>query len=95
MASGVSSLSDVGELKDSVTEESPEAKARREEREKQQAERDKLNQFYQPNDKDAEFPVKARVEDAEGIKVEAEIESVVPPPGAPAGEPQQQQAATA
>jgi hypothetical protein len=94
-ASGVSSLDDLGQLKDSAADESPEAKARREEREKQQAEKDKLNAFYQPNDKDANFPVTGRVEDAEGIKVEAEIPTVLPAPGAPAGEPQQQQAATA
>ena len=95
MASGVGSLSDLEQVKDSATDESPEAKARREEREKQQAEKDKLDAFYQPNDKDAQFPVTGRVEDAEGIKVEAEIPSVLPAPGAPAGEPQQEQAATA
>lgn len=95
MASGVSSLSDLEQVKDSATEESPEAKARREEREKQQAEKDKLDQFYQPNDKDANFPVTGRVEDCEGMKVEAEIPTVLPAPGAPAGEPQQEQAATA
>lgn len=95
MASGVSSLQDLSDVKDSATDESPEAKARREEREKQQEQRDKIDQFYVPNEKDAEFPVTARIEDAEGIKVEAEIESVLPKPGAPAGEPQADQAATA
>lgn len=94
MASGVGSLQDLSDLKDAAAEESPEAKARREEREKQQAEKDKIDKFYQPNDKDAEFPVTARVEDCEGIKVSEEIPSVIPKP-APAGEPQADQAATA
>ena len=94
MASGVGSLQDLSDLKDAAAEESPEAKARREEREKQQAEKDKIDKFYQPNDKDAEFPVTARVEDCEGIKVSEEIPSVIPKP-APAGEPQADQAVTA
>ncbi|MEQ1761778.1 MAG: hypothetical protein ABL984_01400 [Pyrinomonadaceae bacterium] len=94
MASGVGSLQDLSDLKDAAGEESPEAKARREEREKQQAEKDKIDKFYEPNDKDAEFPVTARVEDCEGIKVTAEIPSVLPAPPAPAGEPQADQAAT-
>ena len=78
MASGVSSLDDINAVKDSVQDESPEAKARREEREKQQAEKDKLDSFYKPNDKDEMFPVTSRVENGEGKKVEAEIESVIP-----------------
>lgn len=94
MASGVGSLQDLSDLKDAAADESPEAKARREEREKQQAEKDKLDKFYQPNDKDAEFPVTGRVEDCEGIKVTEEIASLLPKP-APAGEPQTEQAATA
>lgn len=94
-ASGVGSLQDMQDLGNAATDESPEAKARREEREKQQAEKDKLDEFYVPNDKDDQFPVTGRVEDAAGVKVEAEIESVLPPPGAPAGEPQADQAATA
>ncbi|MEO5860141.1 MAG: hypothetical protein ABIR33_14480 [Pyrinomonadaceae bacterium] len=95
MGSGVSSLQDLSDLKDAAADESPEAKARREEREKAQAEKDKLDKFYEPNDKDAEFPVTARVEDCEGIKVSEEIPSVLPAPPAPAGEPQADQAATA
>ena len=95
MASGVGSLQDVSDLKDAAADESPEAKARREEREKQQAEKDKLDKFYQPNDKDAELPVTGRIEDCEGIKVTEEIASVLPDPAAPAGEPQADQAATA
>ncbi len=94
MASGVGSLGDLKDVKDSAADESPEAKARREEREKQQAEKDKLDKFYEPNEKDAEFPVTARVEDCEGIKVSEEIPSVLPKP-APAGEPTEEQAATA
>jgi hypothetical protein len=78
MASGVSSLDDINTVKDSVQDESPEAKKRREEREKQQAEKDKLDSFYKPNDKDEKFPVTSRVENGEGKKVEAEIESVLP-----------------
>lgn len=93
--SGVSSLQDLQDLGNAATDESPEAKARREEREKQQAEKDKLDKFYVPNDKDDQFPVTARVEEAAGVKVEAEIESVLPPPPAPAAEPQPDQAATA
>jgi hypothetical protein len=84
MASGVSSADDLSQVKDSVTDESPEAKARREEREKQQAEKDKLDSFYKPNDKDEMFPVTSRVENGEGKKVEAEIESVLPKTAAPA-----------
>jgi hypothetical protein len=94
MASGVGSLQDLSDLKDAAADESPEAKARREEREKQQAEKDKLDKFYQPNDKDENFPVTGRVEDGEGMKVEAEIESVLPK-AAPAGEPTAEQSATA
>jgi hypothetical protein len=94
MADGVGSLQDLSDLKDAAADESPEAKARREEREKQQAEKDKIDKFYQPNDKDAEFPVTGRVEDCEGIKVSEEIASLLPKPE-PAGEPQPDQAATA
>ena len=94
MADGVGSLQDLSDLKDAAADESPEAKARREEREKQQAEKDKIDKFYQPNDKDAEFPVTGRVEDCEGVKVTEEIPSVLPKPE-PAGEPTDEQAATA
>ena len=86
MASGVSSLDDINTVKDSVQDESPEAKKRREEREKQQAEKDKLDSFYKPNDKDEMFPVTSRVENGEGKKVEAEIESVLPKTAAPAAD---------
>jgi len=94
MAEGVGSLQDLSDLKDAAADESPEAKARREEREKQQAEKDKIDKFYEPNDKDAEFPVTGRVEDCEGIKVAEEIESVLPK-SEPAGEPTEEQSATA
>jgi len=77
-ASGVSSLDDINQLKNSAGDESPEAKKRREEREKQQADKDKLDSFYKPNDKDEKFPVTSRIVDGEGKKVEAEIESVIP-----------------
>ncbi len=83
-ASGVSSLDDLGQLKDSAAEESPEAKARREEREKAQKEKDALDAFYKPNDKDEKFPVTSRIIDGEGKKVEAKLESVLPEPAAPA-----------
>ncbi len=94
MASGVGSLQDLSDVKDAAADESPEAKARREEREKQQAQKDKIDKFYQPNDKDTEFPVTGRVENCEGIKVSEEIPSVLPKPE-PAGEPTEEQAATA
>lgn len=77
-ASGVNSLDDLGAIKDSVTDESPEAKARREAREKEQQEKDALDAFYQPNDKDEKFPVSSRVADGEGKKVEEEVETVLP-----------------
>lgn len=96
MSSGVGSLQDMQDLGNAATEESPEAKARREEREKQEEKRNQIDQFYEPNDKDAEFPVLARIEDCEGIKVTEEIKpSLFPDPAAPAGEPQPEQAATA
>jgi hypothetical protein len=99
-ASGISSLGDVNALKDSVAEESPEAKARREEREKQEADKKKLEDFYTPNDKDDMFPVTGRVINGSGTKVTEEIPSVVPDPApaavepAPAGEPTPEQPAT-
>jgi len=98
-ASGVSSLEDINTLKDSVADESPEAKARREEREKQAADKKKLEDFYTPNDKDDMFPVTGRVVNGSGKKVTEEIPSVVPDPApaepAPAGEPTAEQPATA
>jgi hypothetical protein len=87
MASGVSSLDDVNTVKDSIQDESPEAKERRKQREQQQAEKDKLDSFYKPNDKDEMFPVTSRVENGEGKKVEAEIESVLPKKPAPEAAP--------
>ena len=77
-ASGVSSLSDLEAVKDSATDESPEAKARREQREREQAEKDRLDAFYTPNDKDEKFPVVSRVADGEGVKVEEDIPGVPP-----------------
>jgi len=83
-ASGVSSIDDINQLKDSAADESPEAKARREEREKQQAEKDKLDSFYKPNDKDEKFPVTSRIVNGAAKKVQEKIESVIPDQPAPA-----------
>jgi hypothetical protein len=66
----------LGNIKDSATDESPEAKARRAERDRQQAEKDRLDAFYKPNDKDEKFPIVARVEDGAGEKVEEEVPGV-------------------
>lgn len=90
-ASGVSNLSDLENVKDSATDESPQAKARREQREREQAEKDRLNAFYKPNDKDEKFPVIARVADGGGEKVEEEVPEVTTvedgAPESPAAEP--------
>ena len=59
-----------------MTDESPEAKARREQREAEQAEKDRLDAFYVENDKDEKFPVSSRVIDGEGNKVEEEVPGV-------------------
>ena len=89
-ASGVNSLDDLGNIQDSAKNESPEAKARREQREREQQEKERLDAFYKPNDKDEKFPVASRVADGEGKKVEEEVPSVLPdtPPaeGQPANE---------
>ncbi len=66
-------LDDIGKA---TTDESPEAKARREQREKEKAEKDRLDAFFKPNDKDDKFPVASRVLDGEGKKVEEDIEGV-------------------
>lgn len=76
-ASGVSSLSDIDQLKDSAKDESPEAKARREAREKAAKDKQAMDDFYKPNDKDEKFPVVMRVADGEGVKVEEEVPSVI------------------
>lgn len=75
-ASGVTSGSDLENLKDSATDESPEARARREQREREQGEKDRLDAFYKPNDKDEKFPVVSRVPDGGGSKVEEDVEAV-------------------
>lgn len=79
-ASGISSLDDINTVKDSAKDESPEAKARREEREKAAKEKQALDDFYKPNDKDEKFPVKSRVADGEGQKVTEDVPSVLPAP---------------
>ncbi len=75
----------------SATDESPQAKARREQREREQAEKERLNAFYKPNDKDEKFPVIARVADGGGEKVEEEVPEVTTveegAPESPATEP--------
>ena len=80
MASGVSSLDDIETVKDSAADESPEAKARRAQREQTARDKQALDDFYKPNDKDAKFPVKSRVIDGEGQKVTEEVPSVLPVP---------------
>ena len=77
-ADGVKNLSGLNQLGKSATDESPEAKARREEREKAQQEKDKLDAFYKPNDKDEKFPVVARVSEGAGSEVKEDIPSVLP-----------------
>ena len=93
-ASGVGSLDDLKSVKDSATDESPQAKARREQRDREQAEKDRLAAFYQPNDKDESFPLTARVTVGEGLKVEEEVAEVAtveqgapPPAQTSAGQP--------
>ena len=76
-ASGVSSLKDLDALGKSATEESPEAKARREQREKEQQEKNALDAFYKPNDKDEKFPVVARVPDGVGEEVTEDLPTVI------------------
>jgi hypothetical protein len=83
-ASGVSSLDDLESVKDSAADESPEAKARRAKREKAAREKQALDDFYKPNDKDERFPVKARVGEGSGNKVVDEVPSVLPEPQAQA-----------
>lgn len=84
-ASGVSSLGDLGQLKDSANDESQEAKDRKAEREKQANEKQKLDDFYKPNDKDEKFPVaSSRVADGKGEKVTDDVPSVLPLPAAAA-----------
>jgi uncharacterized protein YoxC len=80
MAAGVSSLDDINSVKDSAADESPEAKERRAAREKAAGEKQALEDFYKPNDKDEKFPVKSRVIDGEGQKVTEEVPSVLPAP---------------
>lgn len=75
-AQGLTSVSDVKNLGSSATNESPEAIARREQRERQEQEKNRLDAFYKPNDKDEKFPVVARVADGEGKKVEEEVPNV-------------------
>ncbi len=79
-ASGVSGLDDINAIKDSASDESPEAKARREKREKAAEDKQAMDDFYKPNDKDEKFPVVSRVIDGEGKKVEEDVESVLPEP---------------
>jgi hypothetical protein len=92
MASGVDSVGDIQNLGNAVSNESPEAKARREQREREQAEKDRLDAFYVENDKDDKFPVLTRVLNGEGNKVEERVPGVptveegAVPPQQPAGE---------
>jgi hypothetical protein len=65
-------------VKDAASTETEEGKRRKAERAAQQQAKDKLDAFYQDNDKDKDFPVTGRVADGEGIKVEEEIKSVLP-----------------
>lgn len=76
MADGVDSIDKVKNLGTAVTDESPEAKARREQREREQAEKNRLDAFYKPNDKDDKFPVVSRVVDGGGEKVTEDLEGV-------------------
>ena len=71
-------LKDVEDVKDAATNESEEAKARRAQREQAARDKQALEDFYKPNDKDAKFPVKSRVIDGEGQKVTEEVPSVLP-----------------
>ncbi len=82
-AAGVNSASDIENIKKSAENQSPEAKAREEERKKQQGKKDQLDKFYTDNDKDAEFPVSSRIVKGTGEKVTEEIESVLPTPENP------------
>lgn len=81
-ASGVSSLGDLGQLKNSANDESQESKDRKAQREQQANEKQKLDDFYKPNEKDEKFPVASRVADGKGEKVTEDVESVLPLPGA-------------
>ena len=71
-------LKDIEDVKDAAANESEEAKARRAAREKAAKEKQALEDFYKPNDKDEKFPVKSRVPDGEGQKVTDEVPSVLP-----------------
>ncbi|MGI8468496.1 MAG: hypothetical protein ACR2N3_08590 [Pyrinomonadaceae bacterium] len=79
-ASGVSSVDDLKQVKDSADDESPEAQARRAKRDKADREKQALDDFYKPNDKDEKFPVASRVADGKGEKVTEDVESVIKTP---------------
>jgi hypothetical protein len=58
--------------------ETDEGKAKQAERDKAEKEKQALDDFYVKNDKDEKFPVEARKVEGTGIKVDKEIESVLP-----------------
>jgi hypothetical protein len=69
---------DIDKGRGDAENETDEGKARREEREKAEQEKNALDDFYKDNDKDKNFPISGRVTDGEGVKVEEEIPSVLP-----------------
>jgi hypothetical protein len=71
---------DVNQGRSDATDETEEGKKRREEREAADKEKQALNEFYEENDKDKEFPITARIIEGQGKKVAEEVESVLEAP---------------
>ncbi|MGI9034511.1 MAG: hypothetical protein ACR2GD_00600 [Pyrinomonadaceae bacterium] len=67
--------------------ESQESKDRKAQRDQAAKEKQALDNFYKPNDKDEKFPVASRVADGKGEKVTEDVESVIKTPAAPAATP--------
>lgn len=70
--------SKVGDYKNALEDETEEGKKRDEERKKQQEKSDQMDQFFQDNDKDKDFPMTGRVLDGKGNPVKEKIPSVLP-----------------
>ena len=69
---------EAGEVDDAAKTQTEEGKQRDAARAAAEAAKENLDKFYEPNDKDKEFPVTDRKPKGEGVKVEEEIPSVLP-----------------
>ncbi len=72
--------SNLDKYKNAAEDETDEGKARDEERRKQQEKSDQMDQFFQDNDKDKDFPMTGRIAEGTGVEVKEKIPSVLPEP---------------